>query len=308
ELYKFSDGTLKKVRDELPHRILDFHLGYNDEMSRRKWMAIDKKRSELMVELIDNQMHERRIIRNLERLVGVQELEMDYKLMMRTNQRDLPRDIPLDRIEVLRYDTKGVNVRKGKMQTKTELTLEQTQQGASDEVLNIRVMPKSIHSDDENPSSANIKQALWVKGSQDDDSEICLAYDLKKAPRSTYKVKIKELAQPNVRSLQRIYKIRRIHQLDTTYQPFHSEQRIDFYSLMNVIVLPKHNGVFCIIQYWHTGPSADITDERTSMNSLTKLFSETYFPAHHGTSGNPDLSLCQIVKNSTVVTGPYGVS
>ncbi|GJT12375.1 hypothetical protein Tco_0859417 [Tanacetum coccineum] len=36
ELYKFSDGTLKKVRDELHHKILDFRLGYNDEMSRRK--------------------------------------------------------------------------------------------------------------------------------------------------------------------------------------------------------------------------------------------------------------------------------
>ncbi|GJU09199.1 hypothetical protein Tco_1125629 [Tanacetum coccineum] len=48
---------------------------------------------------------------------------------------DLPRDIPLDRIEVLMYDTKGVKVRKGIMQTKTELTLEQTQQGVSDEVL-----------------------------------------------------------------------------------------------------------------------------------------------------------------------------
>ncbi|GJW89432.1 hypothetical protein Tco_0164772 [Tanacetum coccineum] len=73
--------TLKIVRDELHHRVLDFHLGYNDEMSRRKWTAIDKKRSELMVELIDRQMRERRISRNLERLVGAQELEMDYKLM-----------------------------------------------------------------------------------------------------------------------------------------------------------------------------------------------------------------------------------
>ncbi|GJS49189.1 hypothetical protein Tco_0599310 [Tanacetum coccineum] len=70
ELYKFSDGTLKKVRDELHHRVLDFDLGYNKEMSRRNWTATDKKRSELMVELIDKQMHERRIIRNLERLVG----------------------------------------------------------------------------------------------------------------------------------------------------------------------------------------------------------------------------------------------
>ncbi|GKF90885.1 hypothetical protein Tco_0274586, partial [Tanacetum coccineum] len=49
ELYKFSDETLKKVRDELHHR-----------------------------------MRERRIIQNLERLVGARELKMDYKLMTRT--------------------------------------------------------------------------------------------------------------------------------------------------------------------------------------------------------------------------------
>ncbi|GKC06328.1 hypothetical protein Tco_0997938 [Tanacetum coccineum] len=84
ELYKFSDGTLKKVRDELHHRVLDFDLGYNKEMSKRKWTATDKKRSELMVELIDKQMRKGRIIQNLERLVGARELEMDYKLMTRT--------------------------------------------------------------------------------------------------------------------------------------------------------------------------------------------------------------------------------
>ncbi|GKC46108.1 hypothetical protein Tco_1063830, partial [Tanacetum coccineum] len=43
ELYKFSDETLKTVRDELHHRILDFRLGYNKEMFRRKWTAIDKR-------------------------------------------------------------------------------------------------------------------------------------------------------------------------------------------------------------------------------------------------------------------------
>ncbi|GJT36629.1 hypothetical protein Tco_0927048 [Tanacetum coccineum] len=84
DLYKFSDGTLKKVRDELHHRIRDFRLEYNKEMPRRKWTAIDRKRSKLMVELIDKQMRERRIIRNLERLVCARELEMDYKLMTRT--------------------------------------------------------------------------------------------------------------------------------------------------------------------------------------------------------------------------------
>ncbi|GJW37278.1 hypothetical protein Tco_0060198 [Tanacetum coccineum] len=66
KLYKFSNGTLKKVQVEIHHRVLDFHLGYNKEMSRRNWTAIDRKRSQPMVELINKQMSERRIIRNLE--------------------------------------------------------------------------------------------------------------------------------------------------------------------------------------------------------------------------------------------------
>ncbi|GKE03640.1 hypothetical protein Tco_1395658 [Tanacetum coccineum] len=84
ELYKFSDGTLKLVHDVLHHRVLNFCLGYNKDMSRRKWSAVDKRRSELMIELIDKQMLKRRIIQNLEILVGARELEMDYKLMTRT--------------------------------------------------------------------------------------------------------------------------------------------------------------------------------------------------------------------------------
>ncbi|GJV13775.1 hypothetical protein Tco_1355316 [Tanacetum coccineum] len=84
EQYKFSYRMLEKVRDELHQRVLDFHLGYNKEMSRRKWTDIVKKRSDFMVELIDKQMRERRIIRNLKRLVGARELEMDYKMMTRT--------------------------------------------------------------------------------------------------------------------------------------------------------------------------------------------------------------------------------
>nr|GFA61873.1 hypothetical protein [Tanacetum cinerariifolium] len=65
--------TLKLVRDELHHRAFNFCLGYNKEMSRRKWSDIDKRMSELMVKLIDNQMRERLIIRNLKRLVGAQD-------------------------------------------------------------------------------------------------------------------------------------------------------------------------------------------------------------------------------------------
>ncbi|GJX84219.1 hypothetical protein Tco_0334993 [Tanacetum coccineum] len=84
ELYKFSDGTLKTIQDELHHWLIDFRLGYNDDMPRRKWFVVDKIRSGLMVDLIDKQMLKRRIIRNLEQLVGARELEMDYRLMTRT--------------------------------------------------------------------------------------------------------------------------------------------------------------------------------------------------------------------------------
>nr|GEU75219.1 hypothetical protein [Tanacetum cinerariifolium] len=76
ELYKLSDGTLKKVHNELHHRVRNFRLECNTEIPRRKWTTIDEKGSELMVELIDKQMRERRIIQNLERLVGARELEM----------------------------------------------------------------------------------------------------------------------------------------------------------------------------------------------------------------------------------------
>ncbi|GJX58518.1 hypothetical protein Tco_0289908, partial [Tanacetum coccineum] len=78
ELYKFSDGTLKSVCDKIHYKVLEFHLDYNTEMPKRKWT---RKRSGLMIELIDKQLREREIIKNLERLVGAKELEMDYKLM-----------------------------------------------------------------------------------------------------------------------------------------------------------------------------------------------------------------------------------
>ncbi|GKA12714.1 hypothetical protein Tco_0692260 [Tanacetum coccineum] len=43
ELYKFLNGTLKLVRNELHHRVLNFRLGYNKEMSRKKWSTTDMK-------------------------------------------------------------------------------------------------------------------------------------------------------------------------------------------------------------------------------------------------------------------------
>ncbi|GJR81352.1 hypothetical protein Tco_0152137 [Tanacetum coccineum] len=105
ELYKFSDGTLTSVRNTLDQMLKNLRLGYNKDMKRRKWTVTDQKWTRIMIKYINQ-------------------------------------DIPLVRIEVLRYDTKGAKVIKGIMQNKIELTLEQTQEGVSDEVLNIRVILK----------------------------------------------------------------------------------------------------------------------------------------------------------------------
>ncbi|GJR23787.1 hypothetical protein Tco_0972314 [Tanacetum coccineum] len=50
------------------------------------------------------------------------------------NWRDLPRDIPLDSVVVLRYEKRSKSKNKGKVPTEMELVLEQTQQGTSYEV------------------------------------------------------------------------------------------------------------------------------------------------------------------------------
>ncbi|GJR71500.1 hypothetical protein Tco_0083865 [Tanacetum coccineum] len=62
ELYKFSDGMLKSVRDTLHHRLLNFRLGYNKGVPKRKWSAMDQRRSGIMVDLIDKQLLERMIM------------------------------------------------------------------------------------------------------------------------------------------------------------------------------------------------------------------------------------------------------
>ncbi|GJQ93241.1 hypothetical protein Tco_0004380 [Tanacetum coccineum] len=50
------------------------------------------------------------------------------------NWRDLPRDIPLDSVVVLRYEKRSKSENKGKVPTEMELVLEKTQQGISYEV------------------------------------------------------------------------------------------------------------------------------------------------------------------------------
>ncbi|GJX75908.1 hypothetical protein Tco_0322719 [Tanacetum coccineum] len=84
ELYKFSDGTLHIVHDNLHAMMHNFKLGYNDAMPKRKWSEKDQEQIAKMLKLIDDLLLERRIMRSLECYVGGRLNETDYRLWMRT--------------------------------------------------------------------------------------------------------------------------------------------------------------------------------------------------------------------------------
>nr|GEU94553.1 putative reverse transcriptase domain-containing protein [Tanacetum cinerariifolium] len=91
QLYKFKKGDfidlhLNKIKDMLlfavQHKL--FQLDGSEIVDFIVALSVDKRRSGLMVDLIDKKILKRGIIQNLERLVGARELEMNYKLMTRT--------------------------------------------------------------------------------------------------------------------------------------------------------------------------------------------------------------------------------
>ncbi|GJU32026.1 hypothetical protein Tco_1175615 [Tanacetum coccineum] len=98
EVYKFSDRTLTGLQTSLDDITKNIRMEY---LPKRRMSTLEKKRANIMIKAIDNQ-----------------------------NRRDLPRDIPLDSVEVLGYEKRS----------KSDM--------------------KVIHNDDGNPSRANIKQAL----------------------------------------------------------------------------------------------------------------------------------------------------
>nr|GEU96584.1 hypothetical protein [Tanacetum cinerariifolium] len=78
-----SPGIIYEDLDK--QKVLDFRLDYNSKKPKRKWTAVHRNRSGLMIELMYKQLREREIIINLERLVGAWELEIEYKLMTPTS-------------------------------------------------------------------------------------------------------------------------------------------------------------------------------------------------------------------------------
>nr|GEX21159.1 hypothetical protein [Tanacetum cinerariifolium] len=63
ELYKFSDGTLTRLRTLLKDITKNIHMEY---LPKRRWSTLEKKRANIMIKAIDKQSKERRMMRSLE--------------------------------------------------------------------------------------------------------------------------------------------------------------------------------------------------------------------------------------------------
>ncbi|GJQ89096.1 hypothetical protein Tco_0000235 [Tanacetum coccineum] len=81
ELHKFSDGKLDDVRTVLQDIAAGIRMKY---LPMRKWSNLDKKRARIMVQDIDKQLYQRRLMRNLEMFVGGRIYEKDLRLLERT--------------------------------------------------------------------------------------------------------------------------------------------------------------------------------------------------------------------------------
>nr|GEY05351.1 hypothetical protein [Tanacetum cinerariifolium] len=81
ELYKFCDGTLTYVGQVLHDIANNLRMDY---LPKRRWSNLDRKRSRIMIKAFDQQLFERRLIRNLEKFVGGGEYKEDFTLLKRT--------------------------------------------------------------------------------------------------------------------------------------------------------------------------------------------------------------------------------
>ncbi|GKD07388.1 hypothetical protein Tco_1187073 [Tanacetum coccineum] len=77
----FSDGTLDDVLSALNDIAKGIRMEY---LPMRNWSNLDKKRARVMVQDIDKQLYQRRLMRNLEKFVGGREYMNDLRLLERT--------------------------------------------------------------------------------------------------------------------------------------------------------------------------------------------------------------------------------
>nr|GEV66603.1 hypothetical protein [Tanacetum cinerariifolium] len=78
ELYKFSYRTLTGLRTLLDDITKNIRIEY---LPKRRWSTLEKKRGNIMIKAIDNQLKERMMMRSLEKFVGGRHYETDLRLL-----------------------------------------------------------------------------------------------------------------------------------------------------------------------------------------------------------------------------------
>ncbi|GJZ29605.1 hypothetical protein Tco_0574252 [Tanacetum coccineum] len=81
ELYKFSDGTLNDVRSALDDILKRIRMEY---LPQTVWRNVDRERAGAMIQAIDRQLRNRRLMRSLEKFVGGRLYGGDLRLLERT--------------------------------------------------------------------------------------------------------------------------------------------------------------------------------------------------------------------------------
>ncbi|GJZ32991.1 hypothetical protein Tco_0578427, partial [Tanacetum coccineum] len=81
ELHKFSDGTLNDVRSALDDILKRIRMEY---LPQTVWRNVDRERAGAMIQAIDRQLRNRRLLRSLEKFVGGRLYGGDLRLLERT--------------------------------------------------------------------------------------------------------------------------------------------------------------------------------------------------------------------------------
>ncbi|GJT93432.1 hypothetical protein Tco_1082277 [Tanacetum coccineum] len=81
ELHKFSDGTLNYVQTALYDITSGMRMEY---LPKKKWSILDKRRARVMIQDINKQLRDRRLMRSLEKFIGGREYGEDLKRLDRT--------------------------------------------------------------------------------------------------------------------------------------------------------------------------------------------------------------------------------
>nr|GEY43462.1 hypothetical protein [Tanacetum cinerariifolium] len=80
-LDKFCDETLTSVRNVLHDIANNPRMEY---LPKRSWSNLDRKSSRIMIKVIDQQLFEKRLIRNLGKFIGGREYGEGFRLLERT--------------------------------------------------------------------------------------------------------------------------------------------------------------------------------------------------------------------------------